>query len=157
MKKQFLIGKHNLKKIERFIVIVLFLSNMIFVIKYLQTNSYNKYLQEKIISFENVKFSPVVVAKSDTLNVGEEYMAQVFLAYANQNDLPVVAIENECNEESFSQNYYRDTLNYNLFYNSFIYTFLPKYKGEHTWCGVINNKHFGKFEQFYFEVDYFVK
>lgn len=114
-------------------------------------------LASKLNESFDFEFKPIVVSKSETINVGEEYIANIYLACVDISRPPTVHICDSLENEDYSINSLNKVLEYNDEYQTFIYRNTPRVAGEYVWWGVIINDYQGRSDSLFFSVEYQVK
>lgn len=139
------------------IVGILIISNIIQGILFYETKNENNELVRKFDDLLSTNFKPVVVTRSDTVGLGETYMANVYMASITENNLPTVVINDSIGEREFKIESLKDTLFFDDYYQTFIYENIPTEKGRHIWHGAIINNHYGRIDSLYFAIQYVVE
>jgi len=98
-------------------------------------------------TIERFSFSPIVIPKERVIRLGEEYIADIRLAYVDTLYPPVVLVSSS----DISYDNLKDTLIYNKSDQVSTYKVIPTKKGSYTWKGKIINVINGKSEEFLFE------
>jgi hypothetical protein len=151
-----------MKTIFYFLVILLisscnssFKSNEIYLLEH-QNDSLKREIDRLSQLNSTYLFRPIVVPKSRTISLGEEYVADVVLSAVDSLFPPITILcyEDTINHELVSLS---DTLPYSSKFQASIYRFKPTSKGKKKWSGKIIQHMHGVKNEFGFSVEYYVK
>ena len=110
-----------------------------------------------IKSQENYSYRPIVIAKSNEIKLGEEYIADVRLTVVNKEKPPIVIIGNSSIDSTWKFFPNGDSLVYNPYYETSTYKSIPKKTGTFKWEGEIISNIPGQKYPFPFTMTYNVK
>jgi len=112
---------------------------------------------EKCNKPADVHFTAIVLPDNNYINLGDEYLAGIYLTSTTEDNLPTVIINDTINGLAFRLSELKDTLVYDFNYHTFVYKHKPKTKGERTLSGAIFFENKGKIDSLFFRSNYCVK
>jgi len=146
-------------KKQKLLYIILFLllaSNiiLIFYIFRVKNNNELEIIEQKADKFV---YRPIVVTKSDNIKLGEEYVANIYLACINEEELPQVLVNASVGEDEWMFKKTTDTLGYDEYFKTFIFKNTPSQKGIHYWNGIIVHNYLNKPDTLFYYLEYSVE
>lgn len=150
------ISNSNMKRIMLMVIGVLIFICFILAYKLkVKSNELNLYTKKD--KTNNISYRPVIVQRSNEIRLGEEYIANIYLAIINKTEIPSVIVGDSICFNTFNVGMLKDTLLFNEEFDTHEYRFTPNRKGEHTWGGVIINREEEIEQVYYFGGQYIVR
>lgn len=138
-------------------ILILLATSIIFGFLFFSVRSDRDKLAEKSNTLTDLQFRPIVVSQSDKIELGEEYVAGIYLTCINSKNPPTVIINDSMDNMGNLVKIPKDTLAYNSDYQTYIYKSEPNDKGTYRWAGIILYEYEGKIDSVLFRMQYEVE
>ena len=120
----------------------------------LENENLKRELNSYKAKYDHLYYQAIVISKEDTINLGDEYIAQVELLMIDTLNPPTIVL---CDWKDKKLTQTKDTIHFDQDYKTSIYKVKPDKKGTYTFAGVVSmNREEEKIERF-FVVEYAVK